>query len=692
MTKSEARERINKLRASINHHRYLYHVLDRQEISDEALDSLKHELFKLEQEFPELITSDSPTQRVGGEALSKFQKVVHEVRMLSIEDVFSFDEFEKWYQRALERSGEKSLELYCMVKLDGLAVSLEYEGGNLSLAATRGDGYVGEDVTRNVKTIESVPLTLRVPSEEEITSFFKRHENLDCVALKKFLCEPTKKITVRGEIYMPVKDFESLNKTREKAGEAKFANPRNVAAGSIRQLDPKIAASRPLAFFAWDLLTDVGQKTHYQELELLRLLGFRPTPEGLLAKNTREVEKYWKDLQKKRASLKYWIDGVVVRVNDNKVQSELGVVGKTPRGLSAWKLPAEEATTVVKEIEWNVGRTGALTPVAVVEPTFIAGTTVKHASLHNMDEIRRLGLKIGDTVILIKAGDIIPKVVRVLEELRPEDAKAISSPKVCPVCGSDVGKVKEGDVALVCENKNCFAKERERIIYAARAFEIDGLGDKIAEQLLDVGLVSRAPDMFSLTVDELVGLERFADVSASKLVNAIQSKKEIKLDRFLVALGIQNVGEETARDIASEFHSLERVREASLDDFMKVEGVGEVVADSLLKFFSSAHGMELVDEYLKNGVIVTELAQRGVRSSALSGKTLVLTGTLSAMSRDEAGEKIRERGGSVSGSVSSKTDFVVVGDDPGSKFEKAKKLGVRTLSEKEFLDMLSETR
>lgn len=688
MTKIETRDRISKLKETINHHRYLYHVLDKQEISDAALDSLKHELFKLEQEYPDLITHDSPTQRVGGEALSKFNKVTHDVRMLSIEDVFSFDEFEKWYQRALERSGEKSLELYCMVKLDGLAVSLEYENGSLSLAATRGDGYVGEDVTSNVRTIESVPLTLRVPSEEEIDDFLKHHVNLDRGELKKFLREPVKKITVRGEIYMPVKEFESLNKNREKAGEAKFANPRNVAAGSIRQLDPKIAASRPLAFFAWDLLTDIGQETHDQELELLHLLGFKPTPEGLLAKNTREVEKYWKDLQKKRAGLKYWIDGVVIRVNNNEIQKKLGVVGKTPRGLSAWKLPAEEATTIVKEIEWNVGRTGALTPVAVVEPTFVAGTTVQHASLHNMDEIERLGLMIGDTVILIKAGDIIPKVVRVLKELRPKDAKAIRPPKVCPICGSAVGKAKEEDVALVCTSKNCFAKERERIIYAARAFEIDGLGDKIAEQLLDSGLISRAPDLFMLTADELMELERFADVSASKLVNAIQSKKKIPLDKFLVALGIPNVGAETARDIAAEFHSLDRVREAGLEDWLKIEGVGEVVAGSLLEFFSSAYGMELVDEYLKNDVVVTDLSYPSSHLSALSGKTFVLTGTLGAMSRDEAGEKIRALGGDVSSSVSSKTDFVVVGDEPGSKFEKAKKLDVRTLSEREFLDMI----
>lgn len=688
MTKKEAEDRIQKLRETIAHHRYQYHVLDRQEISEAALDSLKHELYELEQLHPDLIAPDSPTQRVGGEPLPKFRKVQHEMRMLSMEDVFSEEEFEKWYKRALDRSGEPKLELYGMPKLDGLAISLEYGNGKLLVGATRGNGLVGEDVTSNVRTIESVPLSLRTPHEKEISNFLKRHPKLDTGRVQTFLRRPMKKLVVRGEIYMPVKAFEKMNKKRAKAGEPTFANPRNVSAGSIRQLDPKIAASRPLDFFAWDLLNDIGQISHDQEMELLQLLGFKTSPESKVLKGVKEAEAFWQALGRKRESLPFWIDGAVFRINENEIQKGLGIVGKTPRGLVAWKLPAEETTTIVRDVEWNVGRTGALTPVAIVEPTFVAGTTVQHASLHNMDEIERLGLKIGDTVILIKAGDIIPKVIRVLEELRPKDAKTIQAPKTCPICDSPVDRKKEGDVALVCTNKNCFAKERERIAYAAKAFEIDGLGEKIVEQLLDVGLISRAPDLFTVTVDELKELERFAEVSANKLVAEIQSKKTIPLDKFLIALGIPNVGEETARDIAQAFGSLERVQNVSKEEWIMVDGIGDVVADGLVEFFTSEHGQGLLKDYLENGILVNDAEVP--KATTLSGRTFVLTGTLESLSRDEAKQKVIDLGGSVSGSVSKKIDYVVVGENPGSKAEKAKELGVSILSESQFLRMISK--
>ncbi len=689
MMKSEAKERIEKLRETINQYRYLYHVLDQQEISDAALDSLKHELYELEQAHPDLVTPDSPTQRVGGEPLPKFRKVQHEARMLSMEDVFSVEEFGKWHERALERSGERQLDLFAMVKLDGLAVSLEYVDGRLMRAATRGDGFVGEDVTQNVKTIESVPLVLRIPHEKEISNFLKRHTHLDSPRVRSFLLEPTRTFVVRGEIYMPVAAFEKMNKERVKAGEPPFANPRNVSAGSIRQLDPKVAASRPLDFFAWDLLGDFGQRTHDHEMEMLSMLGFKTTPESQLVKNVGEAADYWRALQKKRERLPFWIDGAVFRVNINCVQEELGVVGKTPRGLVAWKLPAEETTTVVKDVEWNVGRTGVLTPVAIVEPTFVAGTTVQHASLHNLDEIRRLDLHVGDTVILIKAGDIIPKVVKVLKDLRPKDAKTIHAPNRCPICGSKVDKEKKGDVALVCTNKHCFAKERERVIYAARAFEIDGLGEKIIEQMLDAGLISQAPDLFTVTADELMELERFASVSARKLVDEIVSRKTISLDKFLVALGIQNVGEETARDLARAFGSLDRVRCASKEDFIAIEGIGDVVADGLVTFFASEHGNELIEAYFKNGVKVRNPQPTTHNLQPLANKIFVLTGTLQSLPRDEAKEKIVALGGDVSGSVSKKTSYVVVGEHPGSKLDQANKLGVAILSEGEFLSMIS---
>ncbi|MBI2484609.1 NAD-dependent DNA ligase LigA [Candidatus Uhrbacteria bacterium] len=664
MTKAQARERIEKLRETIAHHRYLYHVLDRQEISDAALDSLKHELYKLEQTFPDLLAPDSPTQRVGGEPLAKFEKVRHDARMLSMEDVFSHEEFHAWYSRVLERSGKPALDLYCMVKLDGLAVSLIYRDGVLHKAATRGDGNVGEDVTQNVKTIDAVPLRLRVLPHKRLPA----------------------EIVVRGEIYMPVAAFERMNKERVKGGEEPFANPRNVAAGSIRQLDPSVAARRPLDFYAWDLITEVGAHTHEEEMGILRELGFKVTPESARATTVEHVETYWQKLTKKRAQLPFWIDGIVVRVNDNRVYADLGVVGKTPRGLVAWKFPAEEVTTVVREVEWFVGRTGALTPVAVVEPTALGGTTVRHASLHNMDEIERLGLRIGDTVVLIKAGEIIPKVLRVVEDLRSKDAKRIVPPTHCPICGSPVQR-RQGEVALVCANKRCFAQERERLLHAARAFEIDGLGEKIIEQLLSVGLIATAPDIFALSADELAGLERFAEVSSKKLTEEIQRKKHISLDRFVVALGIPHVGEETARDLSRHFKTFDDLSHASREELEAIPGIGSIVGQSVAEYFADPHTKELLDAYKKNGVHLK--AFESTRSGTFSGKAFVLTGTLEDMSREEAKARIRAMGGEVSETVSKKTFAVVAGADPGSKLARAEKLGVRVLSESDFLRMLS---
>ena len=671
MDKKQAQKRVEKLKEVIAEHRYNYHVLDKQTMSDAALDSLKHELFELEQEHTDLITSDSPTQRVGGEPLEKFQKVTHSRPMLSMEDVFTQNEFEAWIKR-IEKIAipitnyQFPITFFCMPKLDGLAIAIVYENGMLSTAATRGNGKVGEEVTQNVKTIESVPLTLRTPKGVKLPE----------------------RVEVRGEVYFPTKDFEKLNKRMHKEGRSEFANPRNAAAGSIRQLDSKIAARRGLAFVAWDLDGDFGQKTMEDEWKLMKEIGFKPVPESKLYKTVGDVEKHWHELQEKREKLGYWVDGMVVRVNDNSLYDDLGVVGKTPRGLVAWKFPAEEATTVINEIKWTVGRTGALTPVAVVEPTWIGGTTVQHASLHNPDEIERLDVRIGDTVVLYKAGDIIPKIKEVVTGLRPKGTSKAVIPASCPVCGGEVER-RKGEVVLYCTNKNCFVQDREAILHAARAFEIDGIGPQTIAALLENGIITGPADLFSLQSGDITGLEGFGEVSAKKLVDEIQDRKKISLSRFILSLGIRNVGEQTAIDLATHFSKLDEFMQASKEQLEQIEGVGGIVADSIVEFFEKQLNQDLVQTYLDHGIkINTQITS--VASQPLSGSSFVVTGTMSQMSREEAKQAIRDAGGKVSGSVSKKTDFVVVGENPGSKAEKAEELGVRVLSENEFLVMIGK--
>ncbi|MCR4313892.1 MAG: NAD-dependent DNA ligase LigA [Candidatus Uhrbacteria bacterium] len=699
MMKSEAKQRMTKLKEVIAEHRYAYHVLDKATISDAALDSLKHELYKLEQEYPDLITPDSPTQRVGGKPLPKFEKITHKRPMLSMEDVFTREEFEAWVARMVKLftsttsstsspaialatrpvhrsfseggspgegwSATAGSNFFCMPKLDGLAVSLVYVDGLLATAATRGDGKIGENVTQNVKTIESVPLSLRATKGRKIPSL----------------------VEVRGEVYVPVKAFEKLNRQMEKEGKPVYANPRNTAAGSVRQLDSSMTASRGLAFVAWDLDGDFGQETMEEEWGILEELGFRPAPESTRHETLKSIEQHWKTLQDRREKLGYWVDGMVVRVNNNRLFEKLGVVGKTPRGLVAWKFPAEEATTKVKEIEWTVGRTGALTPVALVEPTWVGGTTVQHASLHNLDEIDRLDVRVGDTVILYKAGDIIPKIKEVLVKLRPTGTHKTKAPTTCPVCGSGVARL-EDEVAIYCTNSTCFVQDREAILHAARAFEIEGLGPQTITTLLENGIITNPADLFILKPDDVRGLDGFADISANKLIEQIHVRKTISLPNFILALGIRNVGEQTAIDIANHFGTLENIMKANLEDLMVVEGIGDVVARSVREYFDEERHRKLVKEYVKNGIVIQTQKTSQTKTQA-TGKTFVVTGTLESLSRDDAKEAIRRTGGKVTGSVSQKTDFVVVGENPGSKFDEAKKLGVSTLSEKEFLAMLS---
>lgn len=662
MTKSEAKERIAKLREAINEYRYQYHVLDNLEISESALDALKHELKLLEDEYPDLITPDSPTQRVAGTALAKFSKITHVTPMLSIEDVFSFDELREWENRIKKIGAHETVDYYAMVKVDGLAMSLVYQDGVFVSAATRGDGAVGEDVTHNVRTIESVPLKLRsIPG-----------------------VDTSGRIEVRGEVYMPKKGFEALNKAQAAKGEPLFANPRNVSAGSIRQLDPAIAASRPLAFFAWRLVDGIATTTQTEGMEILRSLGFS-TPPGEACADVTSIQKFFDRIARQREKLDFWIDGVVIRVNNNRIFDQLGVVGKTPRGIAAWKFPPEESTTKVLSVDWFVGRTGALTPVATVDATFIAGTTVTHATLHNADEIERLGLKIGDTVILTKAGDIIPKITTVITQLRTGKEESIKLPTICPMCGSLVAR-RDGEVALVCTNKECFAQEQEHLLHAARAFAIDGLGDKVIEKLFTLGLIRIPPDIFRLSIDDLKDLEGFGAISAKKLIDEIGRRTAIDLDAFIVALGMRHVGSETAFALSIGFGSIEAIASASKGELLNVPDIGETVAQSILDFFQSDYGKRIIDAYREAGVTIHKA--KAIKR-VLDGQTFVLTGTLESLGRDEAKEKIRLLGGAVSGSVSKKTSYVVAGAEAGSKLTDAQKLGVPVLSEAEFLRMIA---
>ncbi len=675
MTTSDAKERIAKLRKEIDTYRYQYHVLNRSEISEAALDSLKHELFKLEEQFPDLVTPDSPTQRVAGKPIKGFKKVTHQTPMLSLEDVFSKEEAEAWLERAKKRNPKGRYDLFAEVKLDGLALSLVYENGALSYGATRGDGRVGEDVTHNVRTMESIPLTLRTPTKGEVSKFQKRF---------KGRVDTSGRIEIRGEAYIAKDDFEKLNRKLKKEGKTEFANPRNTAAGALRQLDPNMARERKLRFLGWQILADdLNVKTLEQGVELMKLFGVPVPKEQKVCDSIRQVESFMSTVEKRREKLPYQIDGVVVRVNDLATFDSLGVVGKTPRGAMAWKFAAEQGTTIVRDITVSVGRTGALTPVAIMDPVRLAGTTVVHATLHNEDEIKRLGLRIGDTVIVEKAGDIIPKIIKVLPKLRPKNAKTFHMPKACPICHSKVER-KEGEVVVRCTKRNCFAQELRKLMHfvSRGALDIRGLGEKITEQLLQNGLVHEPADLFKLTPDDLLTLEGFADVSSKKLVDEIQSHTTVSLDRFLFSLGIRHVGAETARDLAAAFGSLSVLEEASEEKIAEVPGVGDVVAKSIRDFFDDAEEKRRVRNLTK------AIHVKGVKKAAkhdLEGTTWVFTGSMESYSREEAEELIRAHGGHASSSVSKKTTYVVVGEDPGSKAEKARKLGVEILDEAAFL-------
>lgn len=675
LSREEAKKRIEKLRKEIDRYRYEYHVLNKLDISEAALDSLKKELYDLEAHYPDLITPDSPTQRVAGKALDKFEKVTHKVAQWSFDDAFSEQDMEDWQDKVFnyleKQTGirPKSIDYMCELKIDGLHIVLTYEGGLLKIAATRGDGRVGENVTQNIKTIQSVPLKINQPAN----------------------------VIVEGEIWLGRKMLETINREREKNKEPLFANPRNAAAGTIHQLDSKIVAERKLDTFIYDISYGEIPSTQQDELERLDKLGYKVNPERKLCKNLKEVIEFWQKWQKRKDSQDYWIDGIVVKVNERRLQEKLGFTGKAPRWAIAFKFPAEQATTVVEDVYVQVGRTGALTPVAKLRAVHIAGTTVTHATLHNFDEIERLDLKVGDTVIAEKAGDIIPKIVQVLPGMRTGHEKKIPVPHKCPVCGSTVSRKILSDekgekgVVLYCENKSCFAQELERINHfvSKHAFDIDHCGEKIVEQLVNAGLIKDAADLFTLTTGDLEDLERFGEKSAANLVSAIAKAKNVTFARFINGLGIEHVGEETAEDLADHFLTLDKLMNATMEDLLEVNGVGEKVARSIVEYFKERKNFVFIEKLLNNGVQILKQKTENRKQGKLSGQSFVLTGTLASMSRDEAKKKIKSLGGDVNGSVSKNTTAVIAGAEPGSKYDKAKKLGVTILDEKGFIKLLS---
>ena len=685
MTKEEAKKRIEKLRELINHYRYSRHVLDKELVSIEVEDSLKKELFDLEQKYPEFITPDSPTQRVGGKPLAKFEKVKHPQPMLSFNDAFSQKDMEDWLERntkLLTKDEISRVDFYCEPKLDGLAIELIYENGIFKIGSTRGDGLIGEDVTQNLKTIESVPLKLR-EVDEVIKDLEKEGLNEIAGSLKK---KRLKEVVVRGEAIITKKNFEVVNKAQIKKGLVPFANPRNLAAGSIRQLNPKITAERMLDVTAYDLISDFGQETHQEEHKILEILGFKTNNKfSRYCRNLAKVFDFYNYWQKNREKLPYEIDGLVVTINNNKIFEKLGVVGKAPRAAIAFKFPLKQSETIVEDIKVQVGRTGAITPVAILRPVEIGGVTITRATLHNEDEIKRLGIKIGDTVIVGRAGDVIPDVVQVLPELRTGKEKEFHFPKNCPVCGTKLVK-SVGEAIWRCPNPKCPAKQRRYFYFFVNAFDIVGLGPKIIDRLLDEALISDPADLFLLKEGDILPLERFAEKSAQNLISAIQSKKKITLPKFIYALGIRNVGEETAQDLAEHFGSLEKLENASLEELQKIMDIGPVVAKSIYDFFKEKRNLKFIEKLKKVGLEIIE--EKKPRHQPLKGKIFVLTGALEKMTREEAKEKIRQLGGEVSESVSKKTDFLIVGKEPGSKYQKAKELGIKMLNEDQFLSLL----
>ncbi len=666
-------DRAKELRTILAGYSYEYHVLDTPSVSDAVYDSLMAELKTIEAEHPELITPDSPTQRVGSELLGGFRKVQHASRMLSLNDVFDASEVEAWVVRMDKLLPGRTHEFFADIKMDGLACSLIYEDGLLVQAVTRGDSFVGEDVTQNVRTIANVPLRLR-----------------ETAGFENFL---TGRLEIRGEIVMLKKDFEALNERQRKADKPEFANPRNLAAGTIRQLDPKLVAERPLTFMGYDLLRQDASEipTNMFAYEALTALGIRRNKQASVFTSIKDVMSFVNEWDKKRLELPFNTDGLVVKVNDRKQFADLGIVGKQPRAAVAYKYAAEQATTIVKDIVISIGRTGAATPVAVFNPVKVAGTTVQHASLHNADEIARKDIRIGDTVVIFKAGDIIPQVESVVTELRPKGSKAFNYEEALAQQYPELEFERRGEdvVYRVKGTSSDFILKRSIEYYASKgALDIDTLGEKNVVALVDSGLVKDSADIYTLSVEDLLKLDRFAEISAKKLVSAIQDKKKPLLERFILGLGIRHVGSQTAIDLANRFESIESLAKATIEDLESVEGIGKVVAEAIIAWFSDDDNLELIQKFKDVGVEPVFIKKQG---GALSDKNFVVTGTLEAMSRDEAADKIRALGGTFQTAVAKDTHYLVAGGKVGaSKLQKAQSYGTTILNEAEFLRLVSK--
>lgn len=712
--KKQIKNRIDKLKKEINFHRYNYHVLDKSTISEAALDTLKHELFKLEQQYPEFITLDSPTQRVGGKAMDKFIKSTHFSPMLSLFDAFSEEDMVSWQDRTgrfLFNEKDDILNskwtYYCELKLDGLAVNLKYEKGVLIEGSSRGDGKIGENITSNIKTIESIPLELIIPKKE----------HLDKIGLNsKLILDNIKSgiIEVRGEAIMTKKNLEKLNLKYQAENKALLANTRNAAAGSLRQLDPKLSRERKLQFYAYDIIfykngNKINLVKSREEAEkLTRILGFKIVKHNFLCKNLKEVFVFHKNWEKNKDKLDFNIDGVVVKINEFHWWDLLGAVGKAPRYAMAYKFSAEQGTTIIKDVIWQVGRTGILTPTAVLNPVKLGGAIISRATLHNMDEIRRLDIMLNDTVIIERAGDVIPKIISVIKNLRTGAEQKICTPKKCPNCDSLVVKL-ENEVAYRCSNARCYAVNLRQIIHfvSKNALDIENLGPKVVEQLLNEGLIYDFADLYSIKKQDLLALERFAEKSADNLISAINSKQNVDLNRFIYALGIHHVGEGLADSLVKYIYPLIKkdindnkiiindliraINTLKLDDLSSVEDFGPVVSKSIYEYFKDEHNLKILQKLDKFGVklIVKNLnkLKNNIKSN-ISGKSFILTGSLSGLTRDRAKAKIKELGGKVSSAISKNLDFLILGDDPGSKYTKAKELGIKILSEEEFLKLI----
>ena len=660
-------QQIDKLRQDLRRYEYEYHVLDNPTIPDAEYDRLFHQLKALEAAHPELITADSPTQRVGAKPLSGFAQIRHEIPMLSLDNVFSDEEFYAFVKRIEDRLIRlpEPLTFCCEPKLDGLAVSILYVNGVLTQAATRGDGTTGEDITANIRTIRNIPLQLLMDN-------------------------PPARLEVRGEVFMPHAGFERLNQQALEKGEKTFANPRNAAAGSLRQLDPKITSKRPLVLNAYGIGIAEGvdlPNTHYDRLQWLKSIGIPVNPEIRLCNGTDEVLDFYRDIQNKRSSLGYDIDGTVLKINDIALQEKLGFISKAPRWAIAYKFPAQEELTRLNDVEFQVGRTGAITPVAKLEPVFVAGVTVSNATLHNGDEIERLDIAIGDTVVIRRAGDVIPQIIGVLHDRRPADARPIIFPKTCPVCDSAIVRIEGEAVARCTGGLFCAAQRKEALKHfvSRKAMDIDGVGGKLIEQLVDRELVHTPADLFKLDLTTLTRLERMGTKSAENALASLEKAKNTTLARFIFALGIREVGEATALNLANHFKTLEALQNADLEALQQVPDVGEVVANRILAFWHEPHNVAVVNDLIQQGVHWDDVEVKEVGDNLFKGKTVVLTGTLTQMGRNEAKALLQEMGAKVSGSVSAKTDFVIAGDAAGSKLTKAQELGVAVLTEEEFL-------